>query len=77
MYIESTNQTKGVAMLIDNLPASELQERDRISVLGDPVAGVIRIVRQEKNTHVLYRDFESGHWTVNTFTDDDYFEVKR
>jgi len=64
-------------MLIDNLPASELQERDRISVLGDPVAGVIRIVRQEKNTHVLYRDFESGHWTVNTFTDDDYFEVKR
>lgn len=63
--------------LLDNVPAAELREKDIVSILGDPVAGIIRIIRNGEKTHILYRDFNSGLWTVDTYEDNSYFTVRR
>ena len=64
-------------MILDNIAAHELRARDRVSILGDPVAGVIRTIQDGGKTHILYRVFSTGLWTVDTLTSDDWFEVIR
>jgi hypothetical protein len=61
----------------DNTSALDLSEGDKICILGDPVARILRIIRYGDKTHTLFFDIETGKDAVDTFTPNDFFEIKR